>query len=194
MIAPIFPENMLMKNTTLYLIVTILIYVAGNHSNAQVIDTENSTVNFEISNMRFNTVKGEIKGMKGEVRFDEDDLENSQFDVCVNPATIDTGNDSRDKHLRNEDFFNVERYPTICFVSSSIIKAKNGYIANGRLTLYGTGQTIAIPFEKLMEGNSIALIGEIEVNRFDYGLAAESYDGTFMVGKTAKLKIVCKLK
>jgi len=62
--------------------------------------------------MKIRTVKGSFAGMKGEIRFDEKDLANSSFKVNIDAATVNTENEKRDDHLRNEDFFDVEVYRT----------------------------------------------------------------------------------
>lgn len=160
-------------------------------SSAQKPDKEKSFVSFSISNMKWNTIEGTIKGMNGEVEFDPYDVENSRFDVCIDPRTINTGNDKRDDHLRNEDFFYVEKYPSICFTSKQVKKTEDGYSVIGELTLHGVTKTILIPFSAYKKENTLILKGSIQINRFDFNLAKESYSGTFMVGEKAEIEIVC---
>jgi len=132
-----------------------------------------------------NKVKGEITGMTGRV-----DLAKGLIDVCIKPVTISTGIKKRDEHLRTADFFNVEKYPEICFEAQEVEKTGDGYLAKGKLTLHGVTNDVAIP----LVANGKNIQGEFEINRFDYGLGAESFDGTFQIGETATVKINCVLK
>lgn len=93
---------------------------------SQTINTEKSVVNFKISNMKVNTVKGTFNGMKGEANFKPDNILASIFNVCIDAATVDTGNKKRDEHLQREDYFNVRKYQTICFVSEEVLKTDKG--------------------------------------------------------------------
>lgn len=156
-------------------------------ANAQTINAEKSHVKFSIPGLGKKTVEGVFTGMSGNISFSVHNIANASFNVCVNPATVNTEKEKRDKHLRNEDFFFVEKFSEICFVSTSVSKTPNGYIAKGKLTILGVTKEVEIPFT--FEKNTF--IGKIEVNRFDYGLAAESYKKTRMVGAIASVEIVC---
>lgn len=154
---------------------------------SQSIDTDQSIITFSVSNMKLNTVKGTFTGMMGDVIFNPNDLPSSKFDVCIDAKSIDTGNAKRDKHLRNEDFFEVETYPQICFKSSTITKTSDGYKVKGMLTMHGVSKTVEIPFTY----NSKQLIGDIKLNRLDYKVGGS---GGFMVGKEITIQIKCVLK
>ena len=173
-------------------IVLVFVFLGASFlSNAQTINPNESKVEFEIGNMGIGSVDGTINGMKGLVNFNKADLSNSSFDVTIDPNSIDTENKKRDKHLKEEDFFFVEKYLTVHFKSTSISKTSSGYMAKGDLTLHGITKSIELPFTINENGNKTTFEGEIEVNRFDYNLGSEAYGGTFMVGETAEVKITC---
>lgn len=172
-----------MKNLRIILSLgLVLIFLSGK---AQSIVQEKSYVSFEISNMKINTVKGSFRGMTGTINFNESDLPNSSFNVCLDASTVDTDSKKRDKHLKTEDFFHIDKYPTICFVSESIEKGEKGYIVKGNLNMHGMTRVIEIPFV-FGEGT---FTGNIRLNRFDYNVGQDT--GTFMVGEAVELKIVC---
>ena len=125
-----------MKNLKLTLLAFTLLLVF-NLSYSQTIDSEKSHIKFRIKAMTFSSVEGSVKGMTGTIAFTEDTLEESSFNVCLQPETIDTDNEKRDTHLKNEDFFSVTEYTTVCFQSSSITKSKSSYLTKGELTLHG---------------------------------------------------------
>lgn len=153
----------------------------------QEIKTADSGVTFEVGNMKINTVEGSFKGMKGEVNFDPNDLKNSSFEVTIDAATVDTDNGKRDEHLKNEDFFEVEKYPTIQFKSDAVVRSKKeGYhIAKGKLTMHGVTKAVKIPFTYK---NGI-FEGTLKINRFDYKVGAEY--GTFTISEEVSVKIKC---
>jgi len=168
------------------LLIASLILSAHVAKSQQTINTKASNVSFEISNMGFNTVEGTFSDMKGTVRFDGNDLPHSLLDVCVSAESVNTESESRDEHLRKEDFFHVEVYPTICFRSTTVTRNTSGYVANGTLTMHGVSKDVSIPFT--FSNNTFE--GSFSLDRTDYGVGS---DGGFMVGKTVELTIVCVL-
>ncbi|WP_196894493.1 YceI family protein [Aureivirga marina] len=157
---------------------------------SQNVVTEESLVEFKISNMGINSVKGTISGMTGEVFLDEKNIENSRINICLEVATIQTKNKGRDKHLKKEDFFDIENFPNICFTSKTIEKFNGKFIAKGILQIKNRKKEVEIPFTFNSESNEI--IGNFSIKRTDFGVGPK---GGFMVGKTVEItKVLCKLK
>ncbi len=150
--------------------------------------SEASKATFEISNFKFKSVKGTFSGMNGNLIFEESDIENAQFDICINSKSINTGNEKRDDHLKNADFFNVEKFPSICYTSTIVSYVNGQFITKGFLTLHGVTKEIAIPFTY----NDNVFYGSFTVNRFDYGVGADV--NTFMVGSNATIVIQCVIE
>ncbi len=175
-----------MKKTIIIITIALncFIVMAGI---AQHINTEKSIVNFQISNMKVKTVKGTFTGMKGTVNFIPSNLATSNFDVCIDVATVNTGNAKRDKHLRTEDFFDEKKYPNICFKSTSVSKTDNGYIVSGSLSMHGITKNVQIPFTFSQN----TLKGSLTLKRLDYKIGEST--GTFMVGDEVNLEINCIL-
>jgi len=156
----------------------------GTFLQAQSINTESSKVKFSASNMKWMTVEGTFTGMNGEVNFNEQDPSSSSFNVCVDAATVNTENEARDKHLRNEDFFEVETYPQICFRSTSVTKTSRGYSTSGTLEMHGVSKDVTIDFSH----DSGTFTGKLKIKRLEYGVGATT--GTFMVGDEIKIEII----
>jgi polyisoprenoid-binding protein YceI len=82
----------------------------------------------------------------------------------------------RDDHLREEDFFNVEKYPNIVFTSSKTVLGEKGYNAIGTLELIGNKKPITISYSyngkgKLEDGREfLAFRGEVTFDRYEYGM------------------------
>jgi polyisoprenoid-binding protein YceI len=148
----------------------------------QTINSSESTVLFSISNWSIKTVEGSFTGMKGSIAFTPTDLTNSNFNVCMDAATVNTENEKRDEHLKTEDFFDVAKYPTICFTSTRIVKSEKGYVATGTLTMHGVSKEVRIPFTYTNK----TLEGTLQIKRTDFGVGD---DGGFMVGEEVELTI-----
>jgi polyisoprenoid-binding protein YceI len=100
---------------------------------------------------------------------------------------VDTGISSRDEDLRGEKYFDVERFPEICFVSESISQTDDGYRTRGKLTMKGVTRTVTIPFEK--QGNTLR--GTFSLNRLDYNVGEGV--STFLVSDPVEITINCIL-
>ena len=129
---------------TQVILILALVFSIGQ-IQAQKNDTI-SHVKFKIGNMGISSVKGTFTGISGEVNFNTDLPSTSTFNVCIDAATVNTKIGKRDKHLRNEDFFYVEKYPTICFESKAVTKTKSGYSTKGTLTMLGMTKEVNIVF------------------------------------------------
>lgn len=165
----------------------LLLPFMGNAS-AQAIDTSASSITFKVGNMKIHSVKGTFSGLSGTVAFDPGDLSAAKFDVCLDAATVDTGNKKRDKDLRGEGFFDVVKFPSICYVSTSVERAGNAFLAKGKLTMHGITKEVQVPFT--VAGRT--LTGTFTVKRLEYGVGANT--GTFMVGDEVEVTVVCVMK
>ncbi len=153
----------------------------------QTLNTETSIVNFKIGNMKIRTVKGTFQGLQGRINFDPADLSTASFEVCLDVATVNTGNKKRDEHLLKEDFFFEATYPQICFTSISVEKTATAYLTKGNLTIHGTSKEVLLPFT--FDGKTFK--GTLEVSRYDYGVGMDT--GTFLVSENVELEIVGEL-
>ena len=169
---------------TIFKILSIIIIAFIPYNGyAQQIKTEASGISFRIGNMRINTVSGTFNGMQGTVKFDTQDLAGSSFSVCIDAASVNTGNSRRDKHLKEDEYFDVERYPDICYVSDIISRTDDGFITRGKLAIKGVTRIVSIPFVK--EGNTLR--GSFSLNRLDYNVGEGV--STFLVSNQVSLEI-----
>ncbi|WP_338142596.1 YceI family protein [Brevibacterium aurantiacum] len=106
-----------------------------------------------------------------------DDLADSKAEVIIQTASVDTRSEDRDEHLRSADFFDVETFPEIRFVSSAIDEVDEGsYIVTGELTIRDTTKTVSVPLELIGVdtdpfGNLRAgLEGSRRIDRKDWGV------------------------
>lgn len=135
----------------------------------------NSKVKFSIKNFGIRT-GGEFTGLKGNIHFDPAHLEASKFVVSVDAKTVDTDNDSRDGHLRKEEYFDVAKYPVITITSTRIVATNitNRYYFAGTLTIKGITQPIGFGFTAVPFGNGWQFAGEFEINRRNFKVGGGS--------------------
>tara|TARA_Y100001935_G_C17308734_1_gene514178 strand:+ start:770 stop:1375 length:606 start_codon:yes stop_codon:yes gene_type:complete len=138
------------------------------------VDSVHSTVGFKVKYMMLSAVQGQFNAFDGQVSLDNG--EPTSIVGQIDASSIDTNNAKRDAHLRSDDFFNVAEYPYIRFKSKQIRKNDVGYVAIGDLEIHGITNQVSIPFtllEPMVDGfgqERLALIGQIRINRKEYGI------------------------
>ena len=134
-----------------------------------------SKISFVIKNFGLK-VDGQLKGIKGSIIFDMNALNNSSFNVSVNANSINTDNNARDKHLRKEDYFHVEKFPLISFVSTKITKSGTAgkWNISGNLTIKGTTKAIEFDFTATPSNNGFSFKGAFTINRRDFNVGGKS--------------------
>ena len=136
---------------------------------------QGSSVTFTIKNMGFNT-GGSFSGLQGVIIFDPQNTDSDSFDVSVSAASVNTGNDMRDDHLKKESYFDADHYPRIHFVSTSVKQTdKNGhYTVTGKLTIKNTTKDISFPFLAVPAGDDYIFKGGFPLNRRDFDIGGSS--------------------
>lgn len=162
------------------------------------IDASHSQVGFAVKHMMFSTVRGHFSTFEGTIVVDHANPANSTVSVSIDPASITTGDTNRDGHLRSADFFDVEKYPTMTFKSTSIdFKSEDNFTINGELTMHGVTAPVSIKAEQTGSGTNpwgvdvAGFEGKTEINRELYGLTynAALEKGGVLVGKEIKITL-----
>lgn len=140
------------------------------------IDAGHSEVGFKVRHLVSN-VRGRFNDFSGTINMDPKNIQNSSVEFRIKAESIDTNQANRDKHLRAEDFFFVEKYPEIVFKSDSVKPAgKDKYNVTGTLTLRGVSKKVTLPVTYTGEvkdpwGNIKAgFETSTTLNRKDYGI------------------------
>jgi polyisoprenoid-binding protein YceI len=122
-----------------------LVAIPSFAADTYAVDTGHSEVSFQVRHLVTN-VRGRFNDFNGTINLDPANLEKSSVEFRVKAASIDTAHEDRDKHLRAEDFFHVEKYPEITFKSTSIKKTgKDSYAVTGDFTMRGVTRRITLP-------------------------------------------------
>ncbi|HEX6323110.1 MAG TPA: YceI family protein [Vicinamibacterales bacterium] len=159
------------------------------------IDKAHSEAAFQVRHL-ITKVRGRFSEFEGAIQFDEAAPERSSVTLTIQTASIDTSQPDRDVHLRSDDFFGVERFPTLTFVSTGITKTgANTYDVEGDLTIRDVTKRVTLPVAFLGTAKDpwgqerIAFETELTINRKDYGLMwnAALETGGFLVGDDVKI-------
>jgi len=152
------------------------------------IDASHSNIEFAVKHMMISTVKGRFGDVKGTLVIPEDGK--PVADVTIAAASIDTRSEQRDNHLRSPDFFDVENYPEIRFVSTSAERTGDGWTLVGNLTIKGVTRPVTLSVTD--EGAGVDPWGNQKIgfsatgkfNRTDFGLTwnAALETGGILVG------------
>jgi polyisoprenoid-binding protein YceI len=137
-----------MLQRSILILATLLITLAPIAS-AEVIewklDPVHSNVGFKVRHFMVSWIRGEFDETDAIISVDKDDLSTLTMTVNINPASVNTGVQRRDDHLRNPDFFEVETYKTMRFVSTSAKPQPDGTVkVTGDLTMHGVTNEVTL--------------------------------------------------
>jgi polyisoprenoid-binding protein YceI len=160
----------------------VLILATASPSLAAVkqwrVDPAHSYVGFKVHHMMVNWIRGRFNDVDGKVWYDPADPSSTKVEVEIDAASINTQNERRDDHLRNEDFFYVEKYPKLRFVSKSVKgNTQTGFQLVGDLTMRGVTKEVTLDVKGLQRvisngkgGERMGLNAVGKVNRNEFGL------------------------
>jgi polyisoprenoid-binding protein YceI len=142
------------------------------------IDPVHSVAEFKVKHMMISNVKGQFAPLRGILALDETNVTNSRIEASIDAASISTGDPQRDTHLKSADFFDVEKFSTLSFKSTSVSRVRDGELAvSGDLTIHGVTRNVVFAVEgptppsKDPWGNTrIGLSATTKINRKDFGL------------------------
>ena len=147
-------------------------------SSTWTIDKNHSQVDFQIRHLSVSNVRGSIGGVTGSIVWDEKDLSKASVNATIDASTVNTNNDARDKHLKSPDFFNVEKFPTLTFKSTSVTRDGGKLKVTGDLTLGGVTKSVTLDVDgpstpiKGMKGGLVtgfSATGTIKRSDFTFG-------------------------
>jgi polyisoprenoid-binding protein YceI len=142
------------------------------------IDPAHTTAEFKVKHMMITNVKGQFSAVTGVVEIDPDEVANSRVEVSIDASSIRTRDAQRDAHLKSPDFFDVEKFPTLSFVSTRVTRKDDGELAvEGNLTIHGVTRKVVFEVEGPSQpakdpwGNvRIGWSASTKINRKDFGL------------------------
>jgi polyisoprenoid-binding protein YceI len=111
------------------------------------LDTAHSEIQFKVRHMMIATVTGAFKSFSASVASNGDDFDQASVSFSAAIASIDTGNEQRDAHLRSADFFDAEQFPELVFSNGTLQKKGDDYTLNGTLTIKDVSHPVSLQVE-----------------------------------------------
>jgi len=193
-----------MNRTTATVALTAILLGMPGVSLAEifVIDNDHTSVTFRIRHL-FTKVSGRFDEFEGKVDFDPAKPEQTKVEGSIDTKSINTNVENRDKHLRSKDFFDVEQFPKITFVSTKVsdvdTKAQTGKL-HGNLTIHGVERPVVLTVQFLGRGkdpwgnDKAGFSATTTINRKDFGLAwNETVEtGGLLVGDEVEIEIAAE--
>jgi polyisoprenoid-binding protein YceI len=140
------------------------------------IDTTRSAIRFSVRHLLFARVRGRFRAFGGTVELDERDLLRSSVEVSIDAASIDTGDDERDRQVRAPDFLDVGKFPKLGYKSTRIEKAGGRYRIHGELTIREVTRTVVLDAKdggrtrEPSGASRAAFSATTSIDRHDFGL------------------------
>jgi len=162
-----------------------------------VIDKSHSQVGFVARHLMVSKVRGRFTDFEGKLLVGDDPTQSS-VEVTIQATSIDTSDENRDKHVRNNDFLAVDDFPTLSFRSTKVDLGRGSdWKVTGDLTVRGVTRSIVldVEFEGAIQdpwGNQrlgFSASGEIDRNEFGVNFNAALETGGFVIGPKVKLEI-----
>lgn len=161
----------------LMLTLTILVstqLMAANY----VIDKEGQhvAVLFKASHLGFSYNVGRFNNLEGKFSYHKNNPSAATASVIIDAKSVDTNHAERDKHLRSDDFLDVDKYPTITFDSTGYQAGSEGDVLKGKLTLHGVTKEVDIAVNHIGEGKDpwggyrSGFEGKLSIKAADYGM------------------------
>jgi polyisoprenoid-binding protein YceI len=183
----------------------ILAYVGVCNAQAPTwkLDKAHSQVKFSVAHMVISEVSGLFKDFDVTFASAKEDFTDAVIGATIKAGSIDTGSENRDRHLRSDDFLNVEKYPEITFKSAKVEKTGDGtYKIFGDLTIRDVTKPVILDTQykgtvKDGRGNPVAAFkATTTIDRFEFGTKWDRMiEGTGLVaGKNVEITLLLELK
>lgn len=179
-----------------FLTASILAIGLSSHAFAAdyEIDGVHSLASFKIKHLMVSTTQGRFNDISGTISYDAANPGASKVAVTLKAASVDTSNAKRDEHLKGPDFFDVAKYPTLSFTSTSWKPTgADTFEVVGDFSLHGVTKPITVTVTKTGEGKGfkgeprIGFETAFVIKRSDYGMS-----GYAAVGDEVKIEFAAE--
>lgn len=150
--------------------------VAANVSAADYkIDPSHTFIEFQTSHLGFSLLNGRFNTFSGSFQWDENNPEASSLTITIQTDSVDSNWAERDKHLRGEEFLNVEKYPEATFKSTGYTGSADQGTMKGILTLRGVSKPVTLDVERIGQGDDpwggyrAGFKATTSINRMEFG-------------------------
>jgi len=162
------------------------------------VDLSHSQVSFSVRHLGFSKVRGRFSAFEATVQLDPSDLSTLTTEATIEAASVTTGQEQRDTHLRSADFFDADTFPTLSFKSTGVEAVSGDTLKlSGDLTIHGVTRSVVLAVEYLgtaidpWGGHRVAFEAKTTINRKDFGLMWNSVleSGGLLVGEEVEISL-----
>jgi polyisoprenoid-binding protein YceI len=179
------------------LLVGLVMMAGGALATSYTVDRAHSSVEFKVRHMAISKVRGSFSDFDATFTYVTGEPQSWQARATIQAASIDTGVERRDDHLRSAEFLEVDKYPTIEFTTSQVVPVDGGYLMKGELTMHGVTRPVELQLEPYgvitdprgRQRAGFSATGKID--RKDYGLTWNKIleGGGLLVGDEVEITI-----
>ncbi|MFK7946940.1 MAG: YceI family protein [Saprospiraceae bacterium] len=164
--------------TLIVILIVFLNSFSPTVQNIWTLDKSHSRVGFTVTHHMISEVDGNFKVYDAKITTSKEDFSDAVFDFSAQTASINTDYELRDSHLKEEDYFDVEKYPTLDFKSTDFTKiAGNKYKITGDLTIKGITKSVELDLwligpqlNERVNQMEIGIKATGKIKRLDYGI------------------------
>jgi len=162
------------------------------------IDSSHSAAHFSVRHLMVSNVRGEFSKLSGTIVYDASNPTNSTVEAKADVTSISTRDAQRDAHLKSADFFDVEKFPELSFVSTKVVKDGDEWKLKGNLTIHGVTKEVTLtvegPTPEVKDpwgGFRFGVTAETKILRKDFGLGFNMVleAGGVVIGEEVKISI-----
>ncbi|MBN9416040.1 hypothetical protein ABS71_11145 [bacterium SCN 62-11] len=161
------------------------------------VDPSHSSVVFNIRHL-VSQVEGRFRDFQGSIDYDQKNPRNSKVSFTVKADSIFTDNDKRDAHLKGDDFFAVDKFPTLTFQSKKVLpRGQNKLDVLGTLTIHGVSKDVMVPVQVLgvgpgFKGEVAGFRSDFTIQRKDFGIVWNSKldKGGSVLGEDVEIRLL----
>jgi polyisoprenoid-binding protein YceI len=143
-------------------------------------DAAHSDAEFVVKHLGISNVHGRLGKVTATITYDEKDITKSSVNATIDVEGLDTGNSARDNDIKGDTFFDVTKFPTATFVSTSVAKGGLGLLITGDLTIKGVTKSVVLnvagpsaPITGMDKKPHFGFEGTTTIHRTDFNVAAK---------------------
>jgi polyisoprenoid-binding protein YceI len=166
---------------SLMVIVATLLIAAPAAAEVEIwnLDAAHSAAQFSVRHLGISTVRGAFTRLSGTLKYDPADLTKTSLEATIDTTSVDTRVEVRDKDLRGPSYFDVEKFPTMTFVSKRVEAAGTGKLrVTGDLTMHGVTKEVVLevdgpspPIQDRRGNSHMGASATTKINRSDFGVS-----------------------
>jgi len=165
------------------------------------IDNSHSSISFKVRHLGISNVRGEFFSYDADIMMDGADLSTLSVNATIQIASVDTGNERRDGHLRSDDFFGAEEFPTMTFVSTGVTEVDGSkFHLGGDLTIRDVTQSVVLEGDfigtaMMRDTERVGFEATTTINRKDFNLSWDQLTetGGVIVGHNVEISLELQL-